>query len=461
MTVSSMGSRLKSGIFGQLFSQGVNVVYPLVSLPLLLTAWTLPQFADWAVLSAIPAYLSISDLGTVTVSSNEMAIALGRGDLGRARALFRGTLVVVAGVGTAIGVAVVALAETPLFVHVLALRTLSADDTQVVVGLLAVYVALNMTTQVGYASLYAHGRYGRGSFLLSSARLVDLGALALVPVLNATIVEAAGYLVAGRIATTAIVLTVQSRGASWIGVSPSVGASRAARDIIPSSLAVTLFPIGNVLNTEGTTVVLNQVAQPVVVATFVALRTLTRAGLSITRMVEAVARPELALAWGRSDGPAFRRTYKAQFTLSVWAAAAMGAGILVVAEPLVSIWTSGRVDSDRGILSVLVAISFAGTAWLAQLSTLLATNNHARVARRYAVLSLASLLFFGLLLSVAPVWVALCAFAAADLLMLRVVGAESSRVSGVPPADLVRALSSPPVTPRRFREALAGGASDV
>jgi hypothetical protein len=57
--------RIILGVGANVFSQVVSIFIQLVSLPVFLQYWDTSTYGSWLLLSAMPAYLSLSDLARI------------------------------------------------------------------------------------------------------------------------------------------------------------------------------------------------------------------------------------------------------------------------------------------------------------------------------------------------------------------------------------------------------------
>ena len=72
--------------FGQLVTMGTQ----LLLTPLFFRQWGAALYGEWLILSAIPAYLALADLGVSSAAGNEMAMRAGAGNHAGAQQTFRG-----------------------------------------------------------------------------------------------------------------------------------------------------------------------------------------------------------------------------------------------------------------------------------------------------------------------------------------------------------------------------------
>jgi hypothetical protein len=60
--------RILLGFGANAFSQAINIAIQLVSLPLFLLYWDASTYGTWLLLSALPGYLMMADVGMVLVA---------------------------------------------------------------------------------------------------------------------------------------------------------------------------------------------------------------------------------------------------------------------------------------------------------------------------------------------------------------------------------------------------------
>jgi len=73
-----MKRRIIAGMGANSFGMAITIGIQLISLPLFLHYWNTSTYGVWLMLSAIPAYLSMADVGMVTAAGNRMNMAADR-----------------------------------------------------------------------------------------------------------------------------------------------------------------------------------------------------------------------------------------------------------------------------------------------------------------------------------------------------------------------------------------------
>src|ERR1700722_10051440 len=99
---SGLRQRLMRGFGATALSPVVTALIQLGSVPVLLHVWGAAKYGDWLLLSAIPSYLTLSDLGLGDASGSEMSMRVAAGDREAALQAFQSSWVLVTGVSFAI-----------------------------------------------------------------------------------------------------------------------------------------------------------------------------------------------------------------------------------------------------------------------------------------------------------------------------------------------------------------------
>jgi len=98
MAKNNLKTRLLKGIIANGIGQIVTVVIQAVSLPIFLHSWGKELYGEWLILSAIPAYLSLSDIGFSTAATNEMTMKVAQGDRAIALEVFQSIWLLISGI---------------------------------------------------------------------------------------------------------------------------------------------------------------------------------------------------------------------------------------------------------------------------------------------------------------------------------------------------------------------------
>lgn len=409
----------------QVFNNVVRAVVQIGGIAVLLPVWGLDRYGEWLILSAFPTYLALSDLGYFSASRNDMIMAVARGDREAAsdvfRAVSRGVGFVLAGLAVLLPVIVWAMPVT----DALNLRTMSestAGTTVVLLGLMMLLASYAGLLQGGFACV---GRFGEGTIWLSAMTLADFIGLLIAVVATKDPAVAAAAMLATRAGGIALFYAAMRRRAPWLRFGRPVGRPRVLRRLTTPALASAALPTGVALNIQGMVVLVGVALSPAAAAVFSTIRTLSRVILQVLRSISVALGPEFARALGEGDEILFRRIHREGCRLAIWLTVPIVAVLALLGGEVLSIWTSGRVETAGLLLYLFLAATLVDSVWYTSAAALYSTNRHQRIAGIFFAASIVTLPLAWLMLELWHLEGAAGALLALELFMLVAVLRES------------------------------------
>jgi O-antigen/teichoic acid export membrane protein len=379
--------RLRTGFSANVYNQAITIVVQLVGVPILLHAWGAQLYGEWLILSAIPVYLSITDLGFSQSAGNEMTSRVARADRVGALAVFQSLGMLVYGLAVA-GLALSAL----MFWHLPLDRWFSntAIDGEIarwVLMFFAAEVFVRMLEGVNHAGFRAGGDYALHVGLHSTVRLLQFSGVWFVALAGGGVVGAAAAFFGVRALTTpafAMFLIYRHR---WL----SFGFLHARRDelrrLIRPALANVALPLAHALNIQGMVLVVGAVLGPLAVVVFSTLRTLTRLALQLVLAVSHAAEPELATAYGTRHRELLQSLFVHAMRLGLWLAMTAAVSLVLFGSVILDLWTHGKVSMQYTLFGWLLGSAVASVLWYGPLTVLKAANLHLRAACLFVLAS--------------------------------------------------------------------------
>jgi O-antigen/teichoic acid export membrane protein len=378
--------RVVAGLGANAFGQGTTIAIQVLSLPLFLQRWDLGTYGTWLMLSAIPSYLSMADVGMVTVAGNEMTMAMGRGDPARANRIFRGVLAIVSLICGALAVLLV-----PMFWLLPWTGMASGDETT---ALLALALAVLAAFFGGLADIVFKSthRFALGTLLGNLARIAEWGGSLAGLFLGGTFAAVSLGALAARLAATLATIVVarrdEGREIRW-GLA---GARRAdVLAMVRPAVSFMAFPFANALSLQGVTLLVGNIFGAGAVAAFNAYRTLARIAVQASSAFSVALWPEFSRMYGFSGAHAVGPIYRRAAILGAWLAVAASLSLYVCAPFLLRVWTQGKIGFDA--LSMGLMLAYGAISGLAQVPrvVLISTNLHEVLAKWSMALAIALL----------------------------------------------------------------------
>lgn len=363
------------GVGAESFSQVVTIGTQLLVLPILLVLWGSERYGTWLVLSAIPSYLLLADLGLSQVMANEITMRVAADDRDGARVatqtswLMTSWMVVACTVLIALGLTFSPLASsfTPFA---------SAFEVQLTVGALLAsslwWVALGNLS----AAMRAAGLYGVMVLVNAIGRLVDAVITVLVAFLGGGFVAVALCVLAWRIVLGLTVSAVFYTRHPLYRPGLRHADTRLLVRMLRPSLAYFAMVLSHLLNLQGAIMIVGALLGPSAVVIVSAMRTLTRVG----RMFSSVATNSIEPIFAQLAGGGVREKGR-NYHRRLLAGTAVGlvlyiGGMLVLGERFLAWWTHGSVVGHHVLFYMLVAAAAFEIVWITLQVPVAATNRY-------------------------------------------------------------------------------------
>jgi O-antigen/teichoic acid export membrane protein len=390
--IASLRRQFALGVTAQGYAQLVNIGSQLVVLPVMLWLWGPERYGAWLIISALPTYLSMADLGFAQVAANEMTMLVARGARDRARAISDTAWAMI------LGVSVLAIVAFGLFLAVVPIgrvfnfpESVVADAPLACLALLGT-VVLSLVLGVIGAGFRATGRYGVMVASAATIRLVDLVALVVAAAAGGSFLQVAVTILIVKLTATTIVAVSFARQTPWLRPGLALAELPTARRLLVPSFGYLSFSLSNALNIQGVTLVVGALLGPTAVVTVSAIRTLTRLGVQAAAVINHTMAVVYSPLFGRGDTDRFRQVFRTHVAAGAAGAIVYLVGYLLLGDWVLALWTHGKVGDYGSLLAGMTIAIAAEVVWFTLQSPYLATNRHMLFAPTYLGFSIAGLL---------------------------------------------------------------------
>ena len=444
MSANDIRRRVRRGIGGYLVSQPIALLIQLAGVPLYLHFWGVDLYGEWLILAAIPAYLSLSDVGFTSATLHAMTMQVAAGDRPAALRYFRTSWWLI----TAISIVVCGAVTVGVYTLPVAawfnLGLLGGDDVALLLTLFALHVVVSLQTGLLNAGFYSEGEYGQGTLFLSLGRLIEFLLVVAAVVAGHGPVGAAAALLVGRVVILVAMGWRLRRVAPWLSLGLFGFSRAAARELFGPAAGFTGYIVGGALNVQGPVLIIGAVFGPAAVVPFATLRTLTRLVPQMLQSISNIVRPEIGIAVGHGDMATTRRLNRYACRLALWVVLAAAIGLSLFGDWIVALWTSGRVTAEQPLFALLLAIMAANAVWTANAWTLQAVNRVRMQALVYILANGTALVAMGLAGASAGLAGPAIALLAAEIVMAGFVVRWTFAFLGESPALFLLSLLVPP-----------------
>jgi O-antigen/teichoic acid export membrane protein len=356
------------------FGMAITIGIQLVSLPMFLHYWDTSTYGVWLMLSAIPAYLSMADVGMVTAAGNQMTMAVAKGDFSEANRMFQSALMfmsVVCGVLALISVPLILWAPLP------ALHTF---DQRIALSALCLGVLLALFGGLSEAVFKSTRRYAFGTMVGNCVRLAEWAGfmIGLVTIGSFAAVALCGLAV--RLIGTLIGIVLTGRGQGGLLWGFKFADSVEILTMIKPAVSFMAFPLANALSFQGLTLLVGGLFGPIAVAQFNTYRTIARVAVQVTAIFSHALWPEFSRLFGQGAFGAVEQLFRRSFWLSAAQALFLSLILYFLSPWMLRVWTHGAINFDSSLMLLMLLYAAAGGVWHVPRVFLMATNQHVGLA---------------------------------------------------------------------------------
>jgi O-antigen/teichoic acid export membrane protein len=382
----SLRQRVLAGSGANAFGQAITIGIQLFSLPFFLHYWNASTYGAWLILSAIPSYLSMADVGMVTTAGNKMTIAMGQRDHMQANRVFQSALLFML-----IVCGLISVLAIPAALWIPLPGITATSDERIAVAILSTGVLVALFGGLADTIFKATGRYPLGTLLGNLVRLAEWGGamLGLVLVGSFSAVAIGGLL--ARTLGLILVTTAAASGKHEIHWSMRDAKMEEVRAMIKPAFSFMLFPLASALSFQGITLLVGQTLGPSSVAVFNTYRTLARVEVQATSIFSHALWPEFSRLYGEGGTAAVLPLYRRAVWLGIALSLLLSLALYIVAPLLLKLWTNGAIGFEPLFMVVMLVYAAVGSSAHVPRIFLLATNKHSRLALWFLVLAIASL----------------------------------------------------------------------
>lgn len=368
-----------AGAVGQL----INIVIQLFSLPLFLERWNPEIYGTWLILSSIPAYLSMADIGMTATAGNRMTMAVSRNDTPEANRIFHSATVFLLLI-----CAVVLVISVPVTLWA-PLTSLTNSDQRLALAALIAGVILNLLGGLCDALFRATNRYALGMMCGNLTRLLEWTGYMVGLFAFGTF---AGVAICGlvvRLICLLLTIALSAAGGHTIKWHWRSAHLDEIRQMAKPAISFMAFPLANALSLQGITLLVGHFFGPATVAIFNTYRTISRVSVQLTGIFGHSLWVEFSTLYGKGDHSALQHLYRRAYLIGVGISAGLSVVLFFAAPSILQIWSHGQIPFEPWPMVLLLAYAAAGGFWHVPRVLLLATNQHVGLAQ-WALLAAAT-----------------------------------------------------------------------
>jgi O-antigen/teichoic acid export membrane protein len=390
---NAIARRLINGTMANLLGKIWVLLAQLVAIPVLTDRWGVEGYGVWLMLSTIPTYLALSDVGLGTAAGVEITKWLAIGDRERSLEAFQSVWAFLTLTVATVAFAVAAFGLTALWAADHSIGE-PFGSTNVAVSIIAmtVYslVAVQMSAlHVVYRSTH---KYALGTLLLDALAPLEGTAVIIIAWSGGGFAEAATGMLVLRLPAWLAYYAVLRRQESWFYLGWDKARIKTLTRLSKPSLAAFALTAANALMLQGTVLAVGWAAGAASVAVFGAVRFLSRIPLQFSGLVTRASIPELTRSQVAGDATLTRRLVLVNVTTTLAATVPFALFLAIFGPALLTALWGENLEVGRPLFALLALAAALNATWSAAASPFVAVNEHSRFTYVYLGLAVLAVL---------------------------------------------------------------------
>ncbi len=389
----SIRKRLVAGFGATALSPFLTAAVQLGTVPLLLRSWGATRYGDWVVLTAIPTYFALVDLGFGNASGSDMTYRVAQGDREGALRTFQSSWILLTVVSCA---ALILVSSTVWFVpwrRWFHLATISNSEAAMLLLICATFALLTQQTSVLESGFRCDGNFAAGTFWYAIQKFAEAFIVTAIAVMGGSLVAAAfGYLISRLVGTFAYGVLLFHR-TPWLRIGVKHARISAIKALARPAGGFVALPLGYAVSLQGFVLVIGVLLGPVAAATFATIRTVTRLNFQVANTIGRAVWPELSCAFGSHDLFLARKLHRYACQASIALSAASLFFLWIAGPALYHYWIHDRLSLNLACFHVLLIVTVLSSFWSTSSVVPMSTNQHHHLATGFVLVSLVSLAF--------------------------------------------------------------------
>lgn len=396
----SMRRRLLQGMGATALGPLITAATQLGAVPILLSAWGAAKYGDWLLLSAVPTYLALSDIGFSDASASDMTLRAAAGDRKGALRTFQSAWMLLTIVSAVVGALCAVAVWWMPWREWLNLTTVTDRQSSAILTVLIAWVAVGQQTRVLEGGFRCDGQFATGAFWGNILRLCEAVVVTGAAVMTDSLPATASAGLAVRLAGSLGYWSLLRARAPWLTLGIRQARWQTVRKLITPAIGFMALPAAQAISLQGFTVLIGICAGPAAVVVFSTLRTMTRVNFQFLTAIARALWPEFSAAFGAGNLSLARSLHRSACKAAIWVSLVGGLALCFAGPAVYRAWIGTAVGFDPTCFYVLVAAISAHSLWFISAVAPMSANSHQRIALMYLGSALASLALASMLIPV-------------------------------------------------------------
>ncbi|MGR5311898.1 lipopolysaccharide biosynthesis protein [Photobacterium damselae] len=375
-----MFNRIIKGILSAFYGQGVTLLFQFISVPLFISAWGMEYYGQWLAIFAIPMTLTMLDFGFFNIIGNKISKYIVGNSYRDANNVINVVLKYISSIFFL------------LFTFYFLMNIFYNSKNSSIYYILFIYSFFVLLTNFIVSIFRANLEFHIGSFLSNTARFFESVFVLVSLFFDANMIVVSFTYLVSRFVMFAFIVVKLHTNLTWYKFKFEKNRTIDINDI-RDSLNYALLPISFILNNQGSIFLINAIWGSAQVAIFVTIRTYFRLLNQFISSLTNATWQEINYLYNLKQYLNLKKLMSKVIFIVFIASIVIGCFLLFNINPILSIWTHGKISSTLDINSLILLSVILFSCWQPFHIFLSSVGKHKSHAKRYFFLQSIMLIF--------------------------------------------------------------------
>lgn len=373
----------------------IKALEHIILIPVFLWAWGSVVYGEWMTLFSLISYLTLSELGMGRYITNKMTQAYSQGDSAEYAKIFK-SAAFLHGFLVVIGIAIVFVVAFVLPINDwFNIKITEKNTVQTTILILGGYILLGVVSSLISGLYTSIGEFARGALASNIKDILLIGFVALTLVFGGEFISVAFWYLFLLFAFICFIFWDVMKRHKELNLLGAKTDWPLAKSFIIPGLVFMLIMLSQMIQIQGSVLIIGSVLGSVAVAVFAVHRTLANFVKRAVGVIVPALSPELTTGEARGDYAKLQTIHNMFLKAAIMLSVTSVVFLFYTGEGIISIWTGGEIVLDKGLWNVLLISVPLYAIWHFSATFQTATNKYTS----YSVISIISSLI-GLILAI-------------------------------------------------------------
>jgi O-antigen/teichoic acid export membrane protein len=371
----------KSIIFNNGAANAASILWvaliQVISVPVMASSWGVHGYGVWIMLTTIPTYVSLSDLGFSAVAMSQMTMLHAKNDRAGVIKTFRGIFALSVGMLFVGGVLALAL------YLLIGKSNYFAGYTEYsgVIAVVVFYSFLVVFSRIPLSALRATGNYAVATFIYDFSVFGESLVVVLVAWAKGDFFECAISMLCARFLIVLLQVYMVKKMVPWINFRVNASDVKIIKPLFKPAIGAMIIPGALAINVQGLVLIAGAVVSPVAAAMIGTIRTISRIVLQLVGIVNRATAPEFSKAFASGDLKYKSKIINININAAIFILLPGSILFAFFGGDVVIMWSRGQINPDGRVVALMALGMFLQGMWSFSANLFISINKHASIAK--------------------------------------------------------------------------------